>query len=226
MDMECLAALAGTLLASYVIGSIPSGYLIGRMNGLDIRNHGSRNIGATNVTRVLGKKWGRACFACDFLKGLLPVLIVQLLSLRGDLPDPVKILPAAAAFGTVAGHVWTVFLRFKGGKGVATAAGAILAINPIAVLVAALAWTAFFFGTRYASVASLAAAFALPSAAFALSFASVWKSSASELGLMIIIAMLTVLRHTANIKRLIDGTESRFTKNKADAHAEDGNGKV
>ena len=105
-----------TILCSYLAGSIPFGYLIGRWNGKDIRTLGSGNIGATNVTRVIGKGWGRLCFALDFLKGFLPVLTVKLLT--GS-----TLYAAIAVFCTVIGHMLPVWLKFKGGKGVSTAAG-------------------------------------------------------------------------------------------------------
>jgi len=212
MDFENALTCLGTLLAAYLTGSIPSGYLLGRMNGMDIRNHGSGNIGATNLTRVLGKKWGRICFACDFSKGLLPALAAMLLVKGGALKDPSGVLPVIAALGTVAGHIWTVFLKFKGGKGIATAAGAIAAINPPALLAAGLVWASLFFATRYVSVASIAASLALPAAGFAFAFTGVWRASTPELALFVILAAVAILKHTSNIKRLLNGTEAGFAK--------------
>ncbi len=212
MDLESMLSCLGTLLVAYLIGSIPSGFLLGKMNGMDIRNHGSGNIGATNLTRVLGKKWGRICFACDFSKGLLPALAASLLVKGGVLQDPAGILPILGAFGAVAGHIWTVFLKFKGGKGIATAAGAIAAINPPALLAAGIVWAGFFFGTRYVSVASIAASLALPAAGFAFTFTGIWKASGSELSLLVILAVIAVLKHSSNIKRLLNGTEAGFAK--------------
>ena len=212
MDYSFAITCVGTLLGSYLTGSIPSGYIIGKMNGMDIRNHGSGNIGATNVTRVVGKGWGKVCFVCDFSKGLLPALIASLLVKDGQLHDTPGILPLLAAFGAVAGHIWTVFLGFKGGKGVATAAGAIMAINPPALLVAGVVWTAIFFGTRYVSAASISASLALPAAGFIFKFTNVWKASDAELALLVILAVISILKHSSNIKRLLNGTEAGFSK--------------
>ena len=214
MDYVYAGSCAATLLASYSIGSIPSGYIIGKMHGLDIRNHGSGNIGATNVTRVVGKGWGKVCFFCDFLKGLLPALVVALMLRGGMLSDPLGLLTLLAALGAVAGHIWTLFLGFKGGKGISTAAGAILAVNPPALLVAGAIWATIFFSFRYVSLASIAAALALPVAGFTFHFTQVWKASEAELALLVILAVLAVLKHTSNIKRLLDGTEPRFAKKK------------
>ena len=216
MDFSFATICLGTLAASYLAGSVPSGYIIGKMNGMDIRNHGSGNIGATNVTRVVGKGWGRVCFACDFLKGLLPALVATLLVKGGQLPDPAGALPLIAAFGAVAGHIWTLFLGFKGGKGVATAAGAIMAINPPALLVAGAVWVATFFGTRYVSVASIAASLSLPAAGFLFKFIGVWRASLAELALLVILAVISILKHSSNIKRLLDGTEPSFAKKSDD----------
>ena len=156
------------IAASYLIGSIPFGLIIGKLKGKDIRKEGSGNIGATNVTRVIGKGWGKLCFTLDFLKGALPVLIVSYLTPKAlfpfltdltpvawqeyymnQLPDPLAVLPSLAAFAAVSGHIWPIYLKFKGGKGVSTAAGAILALNPLALIGAALVWVITFFASRY-----------------------------------------------------------------------------
>lgn len=212
MDYSYAVNCVCTLLISFLAGSVPSGYIIGRMNGLDIRNHGSGNIGATNVTRVLGKGWGRICFACDFLKGLLPALAVSLLLKSGSIHDNLGALTLLAAFGAVAGHIWTPFLGFKGGKGIATAAGAVMAVNPPALLVAGVVWAGVFFGTRYVSAASIAAALALPAAGFAFKFLGLWNANAAELALLVILMVIAILKHTSNIKRLLNGTEAGFAK--------------
>jgi len=201
-----------TFAVAFLAGSIPSGYIIGRINGLDIRNHGSGNIGATNVTRVLGKGWGRICFICDFFKGLAPTLAVVLMARQGALLDCAGLLPLLAAFGAVAGHIWTPFLGFKGGKGIATAAGAIMAVNPPALLVGGVVWVAVFFASRYVSAASIAAALALPVAGFLFRFTGAWNASAPELALLVVLAVVAILKHTSNIKRLLNGTEAGFTK--------------
>ena len=122
--MSFTLSLALLLLLSYLIGSIPFGYLIGRCHGLDIRKEGSGNIGATNVTRVIGPWWGKLCFLLDFLKGLLPAGSAVLLTGNGVLEDPYHLLPAAATLAVVLGHIYPVFLKFRGGKGMSGCGGA------------------------------------------------------------------------------------------------------
>ncbi len=121
-----------TLLACYLIGSLPFGFIIGKLKGLDIRTTGSGNIGATNVLRTFGKAYGIPCFLLDFLKGLLPVLIVKSIFPENEYTH------IAAVVGTVLGHVFTCFLGFKGGKGVSTTAGALTALAPYLVLIGAI----------------------------------------------------------------------------------------
>ena len=218
------------IVISYLIGSIPFGLLIGKMKGIDVRKEGSGNIGATNVTRVVGKGWGKLCFFLDFLKGALPVLVVSYLTPKelfpfltnllpaacqqymNQLPDPLAVLPSLAAFATVSGHIWPIYLKFKGGKGVSTAAGAILALSPLALIGAALVWVITFFTSRYVSLASILAAGSMPIFLIVLSLCKVNKASIPEIILFILLAILTVLKHSSNIKRLREGTENRFDK--------------
>ncbi|MBR2426255.1 MAG: glycerol-3-phosphate 1-O-acyltransferase PlsY [Lentisphaeria bacterium] len=219
------------IAVSYLIGSIPFGLLIGKLKGKDIRKEGSGNIGATNVTRVVGKGWGKLCFALDFLKGALPVLIVSYLTPKALFPfltdltpaawqefymnqlhDPLAVLPSLAAFATVSGHIWPIYLKFKGGKGVSTAAGAILALNPLALIGAALVWVITFFTSRYVSLASILAACSMPLFVIGLTIFTKNRASFPEIILFFLLAVLTVLKHSSNIKRLRDGTENRFEK--------------
>lgn len=203
--------IVGTIVAvcgAYLAGSIPFGLLIGKMKGIDVRQHGSGNIGATNVTRVVGKGWGKLCFALDLLKGALPVLLVKLL-----FKDEYGLLPSIAALFAVAGHMFPVWIGFKGGKGVSTAAGAILALCPIPLLTALLTWVIVFLLSRYVSLASILAAALLPV------YAWIWNrlnicltASAVELGLLTLLAVLSIVKHASNIKRLLNGTENRFDK--------------
>ena len=196
----------------YLIGAVPFGFLIGKMKGLDIRTQGSGNIGATNVTRVIGKNWGRLCFALDLMKGILPVLLAMLLVRHGFWEDPYGILPSLAALSAVCGHIYPVYLRFHGGKGISTAAGAILALNPPALLSAGVVWAAVFLLSRYVSLASILGAVSLPMFAWIMQLSGIWNSSATEMVLFCVLAVLAVLRHTSNIRRLLSGTESRFVK--------------
>lgn len=221
MPLETSLQVAGTIIASYLVGAIPFGYLIGLINGVDIRKEGSGNIGATNVTRVIGKWWGRVCFILDFLKGMIPVVAVSLLIRQGCLPDKLGILPSLAALSTVCGHIWPIYLGFKGGKGISTAAGAIMALNPPALLCAGIVWVVVFFASRYVSLASVAAAVSLPVFCFLFMRMHVFENlppaifspaSKAEFILFCLLAGLTVIKHKSNIKRLLDGTESRFDK--------------
>lgn len=188
---------------AYLAGSIPWGLLIGKFNGLDIRRHGSGNIGATNVRRILGRDWGYACFALDFLKGLVPVLLCARWVEGGARTVELAQLLAAAA--AVCGHVFCCWIRFRGGKGVATTIGALFAVAFWPVIVCLLAWVGMFYLSRYVSVASLSAAVALPIAHV------IQKGTyGPTLILLLALAALIIVRHRANIRRLMDGTEHRF----------------
>jgi len=213
-QLETLLVFAATLAGSYLIGSIPFGYLIGKFKGIDIRTQGSGNIGATNVTRVIGKNWGRLCFALDLLKGAVPVVVANCLldDLSWTSHNTAGLLVVLTAFIVVVGHIYPIYLGFKGGKGVSTAAGAILALNPLAVLCAAAVWGIVFFSSRYVSLASICAAVALPAAAWVLAHFAGVSFSRPEMILLLVFALLTVVRHISNIKRLLNGTESRFVK--------------
>lgn len=210
--MWFLFASLVVLILSYLVGSIPWGYVIGRLNGLDIRRHGSGNIGATNVRRVLGRGWGIACFVLDFLKGLLPVLLIGA-KLGDALSLTAESGPILAAAGAVAGHVWPVWLGFKGGKGVATTIGALLAVSWLAVVICVGTWVVVFFLTRYVSVASLCAAAMLPVGHVIAVLSGVTRDptiGSPSLGLLLLLAALIICRHRSNIQRLRAGTEYRF----------------
>jgi len=200
-----------TVLGAYLFGSVPFGFLIARLKGVDIRDHGSGNIGATNVTRVLGKPYGILCFVLDFAKGFVPVGIV--LGLQHACPNTVAgWTPALAAAATVSGHVWPVYLRFKGGKGVATTVGALLLLAPVSVLIAGAGWVVVYKGTRYVSLASLTAAVLVPATAVALNQWTRVQVPASTVWLLAALGLLIIARHRSNIARLIQGTENRFAK--------------
>ena len=202
------------LIASYLLGSIPAGYLAGRLARVDIRKVGSGNIGATNVTRVLGKRYGYPVFVIDFLKGLiavrLSILFAKQIQSSGELAELTGI---AAAVACVVGHAFPIWLRFKGGKGVATSAGALFGLMPLTALVGALIWFVVFKLTGYVSVASITAAIALPIVIFIV----LSRSEANNALLFyfsICLAALVVFRHRSNLVRLAKGTESRFQKRK------------
>ena len=197
---------------AYLLGSMPSGYLAGRLSGVDVRQHGSGNIGATNVLRVLGKGWGFAVFAIDALKGFAAVRIALVLVGRtpdaGEYAEFYAILAAAAC---VAGHSFPVWLRFKGGKGVATSAGAILGVMPIAAVSIFLVWLVVFLTTRYVSLASIVAAVALP-IIVAILVRLNYTQGYVLLYFSTVMTALVVWRHRSNISRLLTGTEQRFAR--------------
>lgn len=199
-------------MATYLAGSVPFGFIIGKINGIDIRKHGSGNIGATNINRVLGKKWGVVCFVLDFIKGLLPVLAVRIMISEKIFSGASDAALVVAAFGTVAGHVWTIFLGFKGGKGIATSAGALLAIAPFSVLASGILWFLVFQTSRYVSLASVVSALSLPLFAYVLSRMKLGDSSHWTMALLGGLALITIIRHRSNIKRLCLGTELKFDK--------------
>jgi glycerol-3-phosphate acyltransferase PlsY len=209
-----MLTLAAIATVSYLLGSIPAGYLVGRMAGIDIRKAGSGNIGATNVTRVLGKRYGYPVFAMDFVKGLAAVILSILIAKHTHpgwfSPD---LFGITAAVSSVIGHSFPVWLRFKGGKGVATSAGALFGLMPLAALVGALIWFVTFKLTRYVSVASITAAVALPIIIFVMTS----LNQAHRKGLFyssICLAGVVVLRHRSNLVGLMRGTEPRFQKRK------------
>jgi len=199
--------IIASCLAAYLVGSIPTGFIIARMKGVDIRKVGSGNIGATNVFRCVGKFFGIVTFALDMLKGYLPVAVFPLLIQRGT--DEVSITNLSLLFGCLAiiGHNWPVWLRFRGGKGVATGAGVLLGVAPLAVLIGVMAWLISFVLTRYVSLASIISA--------AVIAGSSWWLYRQNLLLAVILSLmcaLAVWRHKANIRRLLHGTENRFKK--------------
>ncbi len=197
--------------AAYLAGAVPFGFLIGKLHGVDIRKAGSGNIGATNVTRSVGRTAGKICFALDFLKGVAPVAVAGLL-----FPD--SAWPAlAAGLATILGHVFPVYLGFKGGKGVSTAAGVAFALAPWPLLSALAIWAAAFLISRYVSLASVIAAASLPVGAAVYGFCGVGSAAARSgvtLGFLALIALFVIVRHRSNIRRLLNGTESRFEKKK------------
>jgi glycerol-3-phosphate acyltransferase PlsY len=202
------------MVLSYLLGSFPSGYLAGRFAGIDVRTQGSGNIGATNVLRLLGKKYGYAVFFCDAAKGLLAVRVALLLASRAEPSNRY-----ADAFGILAGlvcvfaHTFPVWLKFKGGKGVATSAGVMLGLAPLATLVAVFVWIIVFELTRYVSVASVTAAIALPSA-IGLFLGLHITNSLMIFYSAVLLALVVCWRHRSNFARLCNGTEQRFPRKK------------
>lgn len=229
-------------LVAFVAGSIPFGLLISRGLGVDIRKEGSGNIGATNVMRVCGRKSGISCLILDLLKGFLPViLVINLLPIDGrPVQVPVGMLsnwaqnvaePKAlgaqlahilTALAAVIGHNHSPWVGFKGGKGVATSAGVLLALMPFGVILLLLVWAITFVITRYVSIASIVAAISLP--AFTL-YGSWWHGRIQDgtwnkplLLLSLLIAVMVTWKHRSNIQRLRMGTEHRFEWGKNPSH--------
>ncbi|HZR05915.1 MAG TPA: glycerol-3-phosphate 1-O-acyltransferase PlsY [Candidatus Udaeobacter sp.] len=207
-----MLTFAVAVVGGYLLGSIPFGYLAGRIAGIDIRKCGSGNVGATNVIRTLGKAYGYPVFVADFLKGFGAVKISLLIATRAqsewNSADMVGIL---AAISSVIGHSFPVWLRFKGGKGVATSGGALFCLVPVAALVGGAIWVLTFWLTRYVSVASIAAAAALP---FVILITS-WLSRTAGKSLFyssVCLAAVVIWRHRSNLSRLLHGTEPRFTR--------------
>ena len=207
-----MVTLPVVLIGSYLLGSIPFGYLAGRLAGIDIRKVGSGNVGATNVVRVLGKKYGYPVFALDVLKGFMPVKISMLIApgLATEWNSP-EIFGILAALSSVLGHLYPPWLKFKGGKGVATSAGALFALTPIATLIGIAIWIIVFWLTGYVSLASMVAAIVLPIVILVL------RSQDQNKGKPLVyssacVAAVVIWRHRSNLSRLMRGTEPRFRK--------------
>ena len=207
-----MLTLTGVLLGSYLLGSIPFGYVAGKIRGIDIRKIGSGNIGATNVVRVLGKRYGYSVFVLDFLKGFGAVKISMSIATdaRPEWASP-EIFGIFAAIASVIGHSFPVWLKFRGGKGVATSAGALFGLIPLAALIGIVIWVLVFWLTRYVSVASVVAAATLPLVILIMTRLDQIHGNAlfySSLGL----AAVVMWRHRSNFSRLMHGSEPRFTR--------------
>ncbi|MEO7473946.1 MAG: glycerol-3-phosphate 1-O-acyltransferase PlsY [Gemmatimonadales bacterium] len=196
------------LAASYLLGAIPTSYLAGRLfRGIDLREHGSRNLGATNLYRVLGWRFALPVGLLDAAKGLIPVLVFA------PQVSPTEVFALICGLVAVLGHAFSVFVRFKGGKGVATAAGVMLGLTPVALGVAAAIWVALVYLTGYVSVASITAAAVFPLAVFLLDR----PSAPAMLWLDLAVALAIIWLHRGNIHRLRNGTENRFGRRAAAA---------
>lgn len=194
------------LLASYLVGAIPTSYLAGRLfRGIDLREHGSKNLGATNVYRTLGWQYAIPVGLFDIAKGAVPVLVFA------PRVSDSQLFALGCGIAAILGHVFSVFVRFRGGKGVATAAGVMLGLTPLALGVAALAWLLVVALTGYVSLASIVAAAVFPVAVRFLE-----RLDRPEiLWLDALVAAAIIWLHRANIRRLLNGTESRFGRGAA-----------
>lgn len=208
--MDILQAVYVAAL-SYLAGSVPTAYIAGYLvKGVDIRTVGSGNVGASNAMRLLGKRWGVAVLLFDALKGLVPVLLVQHTFFAAD--AAVQRYAMASALAAMVGHVFPVWLAFRGGKGVATGLGVMTALIPVAVAIAVPVFVLVVAVTRYISLGSIVSALVLP-AAF---FIDHDLSGSPELFLFVCLACLFVIyKHKSNIKRIVAGEENRLGQKKA-----------
>ena len=202
-----------TAVVAYLLGSIPTGFLVAKSRGIDIRKVGSGNIGATNVLRTLGKPAGIAVLLADALKGWLAVAMVA--RLVGDWfaaegkPQSHEWLALCAGVAAILGHIYTCWLGFKGGKGIATSAGVLVALVPVPLLIILSVWIVVLAFSRYVSLASICASIVLPFAA--------WFCGQNRIIVVVTgtLAALAIYKHKANIQRLLSGTESRISLRKA-----------
>ena len=203
------------VVGAYLLGSVPFGVLLARSRGIDLRKVGSGNIGATNVARALGKGWAYVCFVLDCLKGLAPMLLAGLLVDRSALPVADLFLWLAVGCAAVFGHIFSIYLKFTGGKGAATGMGVLLGLYPYYTwpgLATFGIWLGLVLAFRYVSLASIAAALAFPillAVAIGLlpdwTYAQLWPL----ILVAVVMAALVVIRHAENIKRLLEGSEAK-----------------
>jgi glycerol-3-phosphate acyltransferase PlsY len=210
LTMTALPLLCLVAVASYLLGAIPFGFIIARLRGHDIRREGSGNIGATNVARTLGLRWGLLAFALDFGKGALPVWLATLLPEPSDADWPPDTLPVVAGVAAFLGHLLPIYLRFRGGKGVATGCGVVAVLLPKLALIVLLAWGLVLFLTRFVAVASITAAMLL----FVL---RLYTTSGPWSNQHVVVtsfcaagALLVLVRHHSNLRRLAHGAEPRI----------------
>lgn len=218
-----------TGVLGYLLGSLPFGYLVARAKGVNIFEVGSKSPGATNVRRVLGRGPGNLVFALDVLKGAIAAswaLIAHTetsveysitrwgLDLSGEIIGPLwHQLGIAGLMGALLGHSFSIFTKFRGGKGVATGAGGFFVIMPLPALIGGAVWVIVFYAFRYVSLASMVAAVTLPISAWTLGRTSWLVATAAA------VALFVIYRHRENCRRLLAGTENRFVKKKKDEPA-------
>jgi glycerol-3-phosphate acyltransferase PlsY len=193
------------LICAYVLGSFPTAFIVTKIfKGMDIRKHGSGNMGATNVMRVVGKGAGIFVLIVDIAKGFAAVAVLAPLFYRPELIININVLKILMGVGAIFGHNWTIFLGFKGGKGVATSAGVLLGFSPIVMGLAAGAWILLVLITRYVSLSSIITSILVPVMMY------LFKQPREFLILTIIMCPVIIYRHKSNIKRLIQGKESKI----------------
>lgn len=186
------------LILTYLIGSIPFGYVVGKLFGKDVTKEGSGNIGATNVTRTIGKKAGALVLVLDLLKGFLPVFFA-----KNYFHFEPKFIGLVAVMAVI-GHCFSVFMRFKGGKGVATGFGVLIALSAKVALITFILWLGVFLATGYVSLASIIAT------SFSWVMLGIIEQNLYYTWAALIISLIIVMKHSSNIERLMKGTENRF----------------
>ncbi len=194
------------IILSYLLGSIPTSYMVGRLwKGIDLRKHGSGNVGATNTFRVLGPIPGVTVLLVDILKGLVAVYFISRLAVSGSIPD--EWIKVFCGIAVICGHNWTIFLKFKGGRGVATSIGVFFGLAWQAIGIAFLIGIIIILFTRYVSLGSILGAFAFP---FLVAFLP-FERPLPYFWLALLAALLVIMKHIPNIKRLIKGKENRLS---------------
>lgn len=193
------------ILSAYLLGSIPASYIIAKVfRGIDVRKHGSGNVGATNVLRTAGKGPAILALTCDILKGVLAVTALSRFFYRFSIITDYESLQILLGFVAIAGHIWSVFLRFKGGKGVATSAGVLLILCPKALGIAGIVWFGVVIISKYVSLASISASIALPIVV------ALQAGSIRLVVFTITLCLISCYKHRSNIIRLINGEEARI----------------
>jgi len=194
------SAEIAALVASYLLGAIPTSYLAGKLfKRIDLREHGSKNLGATNVYRIMGWRYAIPVGIFDVAKGALPVLIL------GPAASPLGWFPLLCGVLAVVGHVFSVFVGFKGGKGVATSAGVVLGLAPMAVGICLVVWALIVWVSGYVSLGSVVAAGVFPALVWVL-----YPARREDIWLFVLLAAVIIWMHRANLRRLAAGTENRF----------------
>jgi acyl phosphate:glycerol-3-phosphate acyltransferase len=203
--MEC--SMIFSILIAYVIGAIPFSYLLGRaIKGVDIRETGSCNVGATNLMRCAGRPLGILALVLDVLKGVIAVMAIPCLFYKTGMVFNPYLFKVVLGLAVVAGHVWTVFLRFKGGKGVATAVGVLIGLSPLAAISGILVWCLFAVIFKYVSLSSMAMAISLPF------FMVILKQPTEYFILSLLLCLVILYRHRLNIYRLAKGIEYKINQ--------------
>lgn len=193
------------VITAYLIGAIPTGYIMARLlKGIDIREHGSGNVGSTNLMRTVGKVPGTICLLLDVMKGILPVVFIAHIFYRPDIFISQPMFRVALGLSAVCGHIWTIFLGFKGGKGVATTVGVFIGLSPTVTAIGLLIWLIIAVISKYVSLSSIVMAVSLPV------LMALFKQPLEYIILSALLCIFICYRHKSNIGRLIEGTEYKI----------------